>query len=56
MTAKLITFDTEARRALERGLDQVARAVKITMKIIDISPVRPRRRTHVVRGRSGAAV
>jgi chaperonin GroEL len=31
MTAKLITFDTEARRALERGLDQVARAVKITL-------------------------
>jgi hypothetical protein len=25
MTAKLITFDAEARRALERGLDQVAR-------------------------------
>ena len=31
MTAKLITFDVEARRALERGLDQVARAVKITL-------------------------
>jgi chaperonin GroEL len=31
MTAKLITFDAEARRALERGLDQVARAVKITL-------------------------
>jgi chaperonin GroEL len=31
MTAKLITFDTEARRALERGLDKVARAVKITL-------------------------
>jgi chaperonin GroEL len=31
MTAKLITFNTEARRALERGLDQVARAVKITL-------------------------
>jgi chaperonin GroEL len=31
MTAKLITYDTEARRALERGLDQVARAVKITL-------------------------
>jgi hypothetical protein len=26
MTAKLITFDAEARRALARGLDQVARA------------------------------
>jgi chaperonin GroEL len=31
MTAKLITFDAEARRALERGLDQVATAVKITL-------------------------
>ena len=31
MTAKLITFDGEARRALERGLDQVATAVKITL-------------------------
>jgi chaperonin GroEL len=31
MTAKLITFNTEARRALERGIDQVARAVKITL-------------------------
>jgi len=31
MTVKLITFDTEARRALERGLDHVARAVKITL-------------------------
>jgi len=31
MTAKLITFNAEARRALERGLDQVARAVKITL-------------------------
>jgi len=31
MTAKLITFDAEARRALERGLDQVAKAVKITL-------------------------
>ncbi len=31
MTAKLITFDGEARRGLERGLDQVARAVKITL-------------------------
>jgi chaperonin GroEL len=31
MTAKLITFNTEARRALERGMDQVARAVKITL-------------------------
>jgi chaperonin GroEL len=31
MTAKLITFDGEARHALERGLGQVARAVKITL-------------------------
>ncbi|HEX6331187.1 MAG TPA: chaperonin GroEL [Actinomycetota bacterium] len=31
MTTKLITFDTEARRALERGLDKVAGAVKITL-------------------------
>jgi chaperonin GroEL len=31
MTANLITFNTEARRALERGLDQVAKAVKITL-------------------------
>ncbi|HEY3213740.1 MAG TPA: chaperonin GroEL [Actinomycetota bacterium] len=31
MTAKLITFDAEARRPLERGLDQVARAVKVTL-------------------------
>jgi chaperonin GroEL len=31
MTAKLITLDGEARRALERGMDRVARAVKITL-------------------------
>jgi len=31
MTAKLITFNTEARRALEQGLDQVAKAVKKTL-------------------------
>jgi chaperonin GroEL len=31
MTAKLITFNTDARRALEQGLDQVARAVKMTL-------------------------
>jgi chaperonin GroEL len=30
MSAKLITLDGEARRALERGIDHVARAVKIT--------------------------
>jgi chaperonin GroEL len=30
MSAKLITLDGEARRALERGLDHGARAVKIT--------------------------
>jgi chaperonin GroEL len=31
MTAKLITLDGQARRALERGIDRVARAVKITL-------------------------
>ena len=31
MAAKLISFDEGARRALERGLDQVANAVKITL-------------------------
>jgi len=31
MTAKLITFNMDARRALQRGLDQVANAVKITL-------------------------
>ena len=31
MTGKMITFNAEARRALERGLDQVASAVKITL-------------------------
>jgi chaperonin GroEL len=31
MTAKLITFDEEARRALERGMDQLANAVRITL-------------------------
>jgi chaperonin GroEL len=31
MTGKLITFGSEARQALERGLDQVAGAVKITL-------------------------
>jgi chaperonin GroEL len=31
MSAKLITLDGGARRALERGLDHVARAVKITL-------------------------
>ena len=46
MTAKLITFDTEARRALERGLDKVARAVKITLG--------PRGRNVVLAGTWGA--
>ena len=32
MAAKLITFDEEARRALERGMDQLANAVKITLR------------------------
>jgi chaperonin GroEL len=31
MTAKLITFEEEARRALERGMDQLANAVRITL-------------------------
>jgi chaperonin GroEL len=31
MGAKIITFDEEARRALERGMDQLANAVKITL-------------------------
>jgi chaperonin GroEL len=31
MGAKLISFDEEARRALERGMDQLANAVKITL-------------------------
>ncbi len=31
MAPKIITFDEEARRALERGMDQLANAVKITL-------------------------
>src|SRR6059058_3119857 len=31
MPAKLITFDEEARRALEKGMDKLANAVKITL-------------------------
>ena len=31
MAPKLITYDEEARRALERGMDQLANAVKITL-------------------------
>jgi chaperonin GroEL len=31
MAAKLITFDQEARRSLEKGMDQLANAVKITL-------------------------
>src|SRR2546422_2915285 len=31
MAAKIITFDEEARRALERGMDQLANAVRITL-------------------------
>src|SRR5438445_9307071 len=31
MTAKLITFDEEARRALEKGMDKLANAVRITL-------------------------
>src|ERR1051326_2587865 len=31
MAAKLISFDEDARRALERGMDQLANAVRITL-------------------------
>jgi chaperonin GroEL len=31
MTAKIITFDEDARRALERGMDKLANAVRITL-------------------------
>jgi chaperonin GroEL len=31
MAAKIITFEEDARRALERGMDQLANAVKITL-------------------------
>src|SRR5438876_11752260 len=31
MGAKLISFDEDARRALERGMDKLANAVKITL-------------------------
>ena len=31
MAAKIISFDEEARRALERGMDQLANAVRITL-------------------------
>jgi chaperonin GroEL len=31
MAAKIITFDEEARRALERGMDQLDKAVRITL-------------------------
>jgi chaperonin GroEL len=31
MTAKIITFNEDARRALERGMDKLANAVKITL-------------------------
>src|SRR5207244_3736225 len=31
MGAKLITFEEDARRALERGMDQLANAVRITL-------------------------
>ena len=31
MGAKIISFDEEARRALERGMDQLANAVKVTL-------------------------
>src|SRR2546425_2894646 len=31
MAAKIISFDEDARRALERGMDQLANAVKVTL-------------------------
>ena len=31
MASKLISYDEEARRALERGMDMLANAVKITL-------------------------
>src|SRR5438128_4158155 len=31
MTAKIISFDEEARRALEKGMDKLANAVRITL-------------------------
>src|SRR5438876_11063785 len=31
MAAKIITFEEDARRSLERGMDQLANAVKITL-------------------------
>ncbi|MGH2668959.1 MAG: TCP-1/cpn60 chaperonin family protein, partial [bacterium] len=31
MAPKLIVFDEDARRALERGMDQLANAVRITL-------------------------
>ena len=31
MAAKIITFEEDARRALERGMDQLANAVKVTL-------------------------
>jgi len=31
MAPKIISFDEDARRALERGMDQLANAVKITL-------------------------
>nr|MBP8953709.1 chaperonin GroEL [Armatimonadota bacterium] len=31
MAAKMLSFDEDARRALERGVDKVANAVKVTL-------------------------
>ncbi len=39
MAAKQIAFETEARKALERGVNAVADAVKVTL-----GPSRPQRR------------
>src|SRR5438552_9380016 len=46
MTAKLITFDEEARRALERGMDKLASGVRSTH--------RPKGRNVVLEKRWGA--
>src|SRR5215472_9445408 len=46
MAAKMIAFDEDARRGLERGADRLANAVKVTLG--------PRGRNVVVGGRAGA--
>ena len=41
MAAKLIVFEEDARRALERGMDQLANAVRITLGPISGSTLWP---------------